>query len=118
MTADTQGTSVLQYYSKDKPAGNEEVPRTQQFLLDTDAPAAPGDVVAYAEGLHGAFASWSPVTDATSGLDHYEVFLDDASVETTTATTVHLAGLSPASSTGSTSRRSTPPALPPRRAPR
>ena len=46
VTADTQGTSVLQYYSKDKPAGNEEVPRTQQFLLDTDAPAAPGDVVA------------------------------------------------------------------------
>ena len=34
------------------------------------------------------------MTDTTSGLDRYEVFLDDASVETTTATTVHLAGLS------------------------
>ncbi len=85
------GTPTLYFYSTDL-AGNTEATQSAGFKADDAPPAVPTAFASTADS-GSVDVTWTPVTDAVSGLAGYEVYQDGSLVATTTSTSYTASGL-------------------------
>jgi hypothetical protein len=88
-----EGTHTLQFWSADI-IGNVEATKTATIRIDTVAPATPGWGGAAAVSSSSVEVTWTPVTDATSGLSYYAVYRNGSLVGTSAVTSYTDTGLS------------------------
>ncbi|MDZ7688624.1 MAG: S8 family serine peptidase [Halobacteriales archaeon] len=68
------GTHPISFFSTDV-AGNQESTNTREVKIDSQQPGEPAPTAP--DGvLSNPTVSWDPVSDATSGVDHYQVSID------------------------------------------
>lgn len=91
-----QGSRTLYYWSVDE-AGNVETRKTWPYKFDSIAPTKPTGLAASSVGTTSLTLSWSPSTDAGSGMESYGVYIDGpwALSATAPATSVQVVGLQP-----------------------
>jgi chitodextrinase len=97
----TTGKLVLAYvrpsanYTMSLPltAGNGEL---FKVLLDTNAPAVPGNLQGTAQGPTAVKLTWNASSDAESGIDHYCIYRDNVEVGTSASFSFTNSGLLPA----------------------
>ena len=88
----TDGTTTVKYWSVDR-AGNTETSKTATALIDMTAPTTPVKVSANAVATTSVEVTWTPSTDALSGLTRYNVYCNGSLVGTSTSTTYTATGL-------------------------
>jgi hypothetical protein len=86
------GTHTVTYWSADA-AGNIETAHVDTLRIDTSAPTAPTGVNASAMSTSSVETSWTPSTDAISGVASYGVYRDGVLITTVSAPTYIDTGL-------------------------
>jgi len=86
-----EGTRTLYYYSVDA-SGNAEIAQSATLKSDATSPTIPGGLGATV-ATSTATITWADSSDAVSGLDRYEVFLDGVYATSSTTTSAVLVGL-------------------------
>jgi archaellum component FlaF (FlaF/FlaG flagellin family) len=85
---------TLYFYSADT-AGNVETVHSQVLKTDVTSPTAPADVATTTVSTSTATLAWTAASDAVSGFDRYEVFLDGAYVTSASSESAILINLIP-----------------------
>jgi hypothetical protein len=86
------GTHTVAYWSADA-VGNIETAHTDTLRIDTGAPTVPTGVNASAMSTSSVETSWTPSTDAVSGVASYGVYRDGVLITTVTTPTYIDTGL-------------------------
>ena len=89
-----EGMRTLYFYSADT-AGNVETVHSQVLKTDVTSPTAPADVATTTVSTSTATLAWTAASDAVSGFDRYEVFLDGAYVTSASSESAILINLIP-----------------------
>jgi len=80
----TEGTTTVSYWSFDA-AGNTETAKTTSIRIDKTIPSTPTGVGTSAITTASVEVTWTPSTDAMSGVAYYNVFRDGSLIGTTSA---------------------------------
>lgn len=86
------GTHTVSYWSVDT-AGNTETSHTDTLRIDTGLPTVPTGVNASAMSTSSVETSWTPSTDAVSGVASYGVYRDGVLIATVASPTYADTGL-------------------------
>jgi predicted CXXCH cytochrome family protein len=116
----TEGATTLYYYSVDA-SSNAEAVKSTPFNIDLTPPEPATLVTATSVATSTAQIDWMDATDAVSGVNRYDVYVNNTYTVSTLTTTAVLSGLSPATlysvtvnavdTAGNISATSSPPAL-------
>ena len=89
-----EGSQTLYYYSVDA-LSNVEAVQSAPIKTDTTDPSAPTTVTVSAVTTSTVALEWPAGTDAASGVDRYEVYVDGVPAGTSATTSTVLTGLTP-----------------------
>jgi photosystem II stability/assembly factor-like uncharacterized protein len=93
----SDGVHTLSYLTidRDDPLGNRETTRTLTLSLDTSPPVPPASVYAQSLDTTTVAVSWTLGSDASSGVEHYDLYVDNVYSRSVAATSISVTGLVP-----------------------